>query len=424
MRSFATLAIAIVALAACSSIPSTHVVLPAPTTVPEMTQLSQLAGATASVITVSGDETVLRLEPGAPDTLTGKRLDSTAIGEEVAIPFDSLALIFYTEPVTDKIPEQIKLPVKDRYPEPRSAGAAEEALSCKALEVELARSEALRWLARNNGALPYTSGEKLKLHAEHAAIDVGVALLVLAGGVGSSGGATEGPKAGEWAVDAEAFRWALSAIDERINGLLQIKDRKSCAGHPSLQADTTDLQLWRALESESLATRAAPPDEHAVLARRTTMFDLLGPKAIMPPAPEFQLPTGDTGVVVAGRAHWFADVDILGQGFWHASEQVGKFQEGRLLLTDQQVIMQVVSQGGVALKASEQVAIDIPYAAIASISFERKALSCEVVIKQRNGHVDSFQMVPHVRVNREQTEAVARALQAKLAARPAAETIP
>jgi len=176
-------ATAVVALlAACSSLPSTHVVLPAPTTVPQMTRLSQQTGAIASVITVSGDETVFTLEPGMSGTLTGKRLDSTAPGQQVALPFNSLALIYYTEPVTDRIPEQSKLPVKDRYPEPRKPGPSEAALSCEALDVELARAEALRWVARENGALPYSSGEKLELHAEHAAIDIGIALLVAAAG--------------------------------------------------------------------------------------------------------------------------------------------------------------------------------------------------------------------------------------------------
>jgi hypothetical protein len=418
-------ATAVVALlAACSSVPSTHVVLPAPTTVPQMTRLSQQTGAIASVITVSGDETVFTLEPGMSGTLTGKRLDSTAPGQQVALPFNSLALIYYTEPVTDRIPEQSKLPVKDRYPEPRKPGPSEAALSCEALDVELARAEALRWVARENGALPYSSGEKLELHAEHAAIDIGIALLVLAGGVGSTGDSVDGPKAGEWAVDDETFRWALSAIDERISGLLQIKEEKACTGHQSLKVDASDLQLWHALQSAGLEKSAAQPDEHAVLARRTATFDLLGPKDVMPFTAAIVLPAGDAGPVITGRANWFANVDLFGQGLWHVSAHLSELQEGTLVLTDQRVMMRVTSQGGVKLKTGENKVINIPYADIAAVSLERKALNCAVVITQRNGQVDSFQLVARVMVDRKKTEAAARTLQARLAVPPAAESIP
>jgi len=361
--------------------------------------------------------------PGGPDTLAGKRFDSAAHGQDVVIPFDLLALVYYTDPSSDKLPEQLKLPVKDRYPEPKGTGAAEEALSCEALDVELARAEALRWVARSNGAVPYTSGEKLALHAKHTAIDIGVALLVLAGGVGGSGGAEEST-AGTWAVNEEGFRWAVSATDERMAGLLKIKEHKSCAGRASLQADTSDLWLWHSLEVADQPSTAARPDERAVLTRRTAVFDLMGPKAVAPREAEFPLPAGETGVETIGRAFWFADVDYLARGFWHASEQIGKTQVGTLVLTDQHLLMRVLSRGGVALKSGEISMIEIPYAQISSVGVESKALNCEVVITRRNGHVDSLQIVPHLRVNREKTEAVAKALQAKLAVNPAVGTTP
>ena len=129
-----------VALSACASVPATHVVVPAHETLPQMQKLSQQSGSIASVVTVSGEEMMLSVVPGGPDTLAGKRFDSAAHGQDVVIPFDLLALVYYTDPSSDKLPEQLKLPVKDRYPEPKGTGAAEEALSCEALDVELALS--------------------------------------------------------------------------------------------------------------------------------------------------------------------------------------------------------------------------------------------------------------------------------------------
>jgi hypothetical protein len=55
----------------CSTIPATHVLVPARETVSQMQKLSQQTGAVASVITVAGEETVLRIDPAAPDTLAG-----------------------------------------------------------------------------------------------------------------------------------------------------------------------------------------------------------------------------------------------------------------------------------------------------------------------------------------------------------------
>ena len=234
MKASAAAAIAALALSACSSIPTTHVVLSAPATVPQMTQLSHEPGAIASVITVSGDEEMLSLESGGPDTLVGRRMESDSKGEEVSVPFDSLALIYYTHPASDKVPDRFKLPEKYFYPKPKPAGAIEKSLSCEAIDVELARAEALRWFARDRGALPYTSGEKIAVHAKNTAIGVGIVLLVLASGGNVPDIPSSEPEIqrGAWAVNNENFRWAVSAIDERIGGLLQIKDQKSCAGTP------------------------------------------------------------------------------------------------------------------------------------------------------------------------------------------------
>jgi hypothetical protein len=407
-------------LQGCSSVPATHVLVPARETVPAMQNLSQQAGAVASVITVSGDEAVFTVAPGGPDTLAGKRLESGSYGQDVAYPFDLLALIYYTDRASDKLPQPYKIPVRDRYPEPKGVGAAEEALSCSALDEELARAEALRWVPRSNGAMPYTSAEKLKLHVKHAAIDVGVALLVLAGGVGGSGGGAQEYKAGEWAVSEEGFRWAVSAIDERMAGLLTIKEHKSCAGRSSLQADTSDVQLWRSLEVGDQPPPAGPPDERAALTKRTAVFDLLGPKAVVQKL-AFELPAGESAEQVVSNVNWFQGFNSLAN-FSSAMKGAQQYLEGTVVLTDRSLEMQVKKQVGAPRSSVAPDVISIAYQDIASTQVQRMRRDCVVVVTQNDGHVDSFRAVRGFHIDCEQVDAVRKTLQEKVdAARAAAQ---
>jgi hypothetical protein len=396
----------------CSSVPATHVLVPSRAAVPDMEKLREQAGAVASVITVSGDEAVFTVAPGGPDSLAGKRLESCSYGQDVAYPFDSLALIYYTDRAADKVLEQLKMPVRDRYPEPKGTGAVEEALSCGALDEELARAEALRWVARSNGALPYTSREKLALHAKHTVIDVGVVFLALAGGVGGSGGAAQEYKPGEWAVSEEAFRWAVSAIDERIAGLLKIKAHKSCAGRSSLQADTSDVQLWRSLDVGDRPPPAGPPDERAVLTRRTAVFDLLGPKAVVRKL-AFELPAGESAEQVIDHVSWFPGINYL-ESYSSEIKGVQDFWSGTLVLTETSVTMQLKKYLGDSHRSGDSGAISIPYADIASTQVEHRGRNCVVAITQRNGRADSFQVTAHIAIDRQQTEAVGKMLQEKI----------
>ena len=406
----------------CSSVPATHVLVPSRAAVPDMEKLREQAGAVASVITVSGDEAVFTVAPGGPDSLAGKRLESGSYGQDVAYPFDSLALIYYTDRAADKVPEQLKLPLKDRYPEPKGTGAVEEALSCGALDEELARAEALRWVARSNGALPYTSGEKLALHAKHTVIDVGVVLLALAGGVGGSGSGVQEYKAGEWAVNEEGFRWAVSAIDERMAGLLKIKEHKSCAGRSSLQADTSDVQLWRSLEVGDQPSPAAPPDERAVLTKRTAVFDLMGPKAVARKL-AFELPAGETAEQVVSTVEWFQGFDMLAD-FSSRMKGVQQYLEGTVVLTGRSLEMQVKKQVGASRSSVAPDVIRIAYQDIASTQVQRMHRDCVVVVTQHDGHVDSFRAVRGMHIDCEQADTVEKTLQENVDAARTAGTKP
>jgi hypothetical protein len=294
--------VALIALSACSSLPATHVVLPSPKSIVAMDKLSQMNGAVATVITVDGEEQMVFVERGEPGTLAGTGLVDPMFDRQMAWPYDSLALIYYTDPASAKLDPMKRLPVKDRYPELAAAGELERGLSCAQLDTELARAEALRLVARSRGATPYTTGEKSHLHVKHAAQDVGAAAaaVLLApwiAGAAASGAIDEafspvghsGPR-GVWAVDLEGFRWAVSATDERIDGLLKIKDQKSCAGRTSLQVEASDLQLWRGLRPDGTDPAAASSDEHAWVVRRTAVFDQLGPKAVALRDPDVVVP--------------------------------------------------------------------------------------------------------------------------------------
>jgi hypothetical protein len=410
MRVHGLVLIGLGVLPACSSLPATHVLLPSPVNLTAMEALSQRSGAVASVITADADEVVLVVQRGEPGMLAGIGLMAPVQDLPVAWPYDSLALVFYTDPAAASLSLAQKLPIKDRYPEPDMAGAMEEELSCAQLDTELARAAALRWLARERDAMPYTSGEKLALHAKHTVIDIGVAFLVVGalattGGAGF-GGSSAAPGGGTWMVDQESFRWAVSAIDARIEGLLRIKDQKSCAGRATLQADTTDLQLWHALLPEGTLHPAGSTGEHAWLARRTAAFDMLGPKAVAAPAPAIEYLPGETNPQVIGRVQWFPGVNFLAEGFSKGLKSIDKARFATLVLTDVSVILQVEPQGAGAVTR-------IPYADIATVTTEHRMLTASVVITQRSGHIDSVSVVPRVMVDREKTNALARAMRSK-----------
>ena len=134
---------------------------------------------------------------------------------------------------------------------------------------------------RAPGATPFTADEQNKLHAQHAATYVANALIAvgdLAGALGG-GGANAVPLM-PTSKGAEPLQRALSAADDRIDGLLRIRSNRSCAGRSTLQAETTDVHLWRTLEADRVTRKGAPGDDKASVAWRTAVFDQLGPKPV------------------------------------------------------------------------------------------------------------------------------------------------
>jgi hypothetical protein len=408
-------AIVVLALPACSSspkIPGTHVVVPAKASVPQMQKLSKLDGATASVITVSGDERVLIVQPGADGVLQGKSLDAETAGRDVSLPFETLALIYYTDPSSADVPLEHKLPLKWTYPKLGAVSGEESELSCDALDVELSRAEALRWFAREQGgALPLSAEEQHTLQAKHAAFNTGMgalALLVLPvalprvfgdclGNLVLEGKCVDDnpDPGGVWNVNQETLRWAVTGADERIEGLLQFKEQKQCAGRPTLDPAANDMQLWT-LESHQGGGAVAGSDEFARLAERTATFDRLGPKAVSVPMAD------ETEEQRVAYAAWDA---------------YGKPERGVLVLTDKSVVFSTGPRDVPlwALRPEHQIA----YVNIATATVEKSTAwpgLKAVTITERDGQVDHILCTRngyHV-VDPAQMESVAQSIQAKL----------
>ena len=264
--------------------PRTHLLVPSGQA-PELEALAQNAGAVAELMTVTGDDYLVTLTAGSAGAVHGTELDGNHA--DLSVPFESLALVYYTNPSRNtKKPRPT--PEESRYPRVSSVGKAEREMSCEALDVELARADAVRWFARARGALPYTHAEAIKVHARNVGVGFGIAVaaVFIAGAMadcpvcfGGAGGWGGGGGHG-YAVPPEKLRFAVTAADERIAGLLQLKSEKSCAALPSLQEGTTDLELWSKVSSVTAATESAEDADRIALLARTEAFDLLGPKAV------------------------------------------------------------------------------------------------------------------------------------------------
>jgi hypothetical protein len=291
--------------AGCSSVPAPRTFVPKEV-VPakQVAALGHASGSIIDVLTVSGEENYLLLKSVTDNGLTGDPIDPDStepvLDQSVTLPFNQAALIYYAEPRSaGKHADILKaggrrpFPAKNSYPQLPAAGAAEQGLSCMQLEVELSRAEALRWFARNEGLMGYTPGQVLEHHAVTTAAVVAVAFLVVAGG-GYGGGIPNfsGPPASQKdatrglrdQVGYEQLRWAITAADSRIAGLLRIKRAKGCAGRSTL-ADDSDLQILQQFDALGDGSATKKLSGVALLHEQTRLLDALGPR----PLPEGML---------------------------------------------------------------------------------------------------------------------------------------
>jgi hypothetical protein len=291
-------------LQACSTIPETHMVLPAYGRDGDLQALSLKTGAVADVLTVTGEERVFTITPSTGQALAGQLVDPNygvdLAGQYVTEPFDSLALVYYADLAKKTVSQRDRLPTKPSYPKLKAPDAADQALSCDGLAVELARAEGVRWFARNEGAMAYTDKQRMERHAanftEDVAITAAVILIVASAGYGGGsfgGGNFGGGNIGSSAlpggpsrrpleaqVGGERLRWAVTAADSRIIGLLGLRRDKGCAGQPTLVTGRSDLQNLGAIEAMRHASADRLSDE-AMMHEQTRLLDELGPLALV-----------------------------------------------------------------------------------------------------------------------------------------------
>jgi hypothetical protein len=412
-----------------------------------MQRLAKQDGAIAVVITTQGEERALIVRADQPETLSGNMVDNYAAGQAeslsqvVALPFDSLAVIYYTEPASERLSLQKRLPWKGRFPEPHAVGTAERALSCQALDTELARAEALHWVARSHEATPYTGAEKMELHAKHTAVDVGVAALLIvalaaSGGAGGGGGCwidCGPPNDGAWHVDLEGYRWAISAIDEREEGLLRLKKQSQCTGRATVQADSTDLAVLAGLDAWKAQQSSAQMDEHALLAKRTEALDQLGPKlvpdllaaralqaaqlqAAQLQAAQQLLPPDEHVDKVLSNAIWFGETSSV----WARARKTtgGEAPQGEIVVTDKSLLFASEVDKAVNPNAS-QVTVEISYAQVEKVEVGNLGLNKWVMIRTKDGREQFFSIRgPSTTVDRKSTQAAADLLRAKMSTAP------
>jgi hypothetical protein len=427
-------------LSACSSgPPSTHMLLPSPRTTAAMQRLASQTGAIAVVITTQGDEKTFTVGASQPGLLSGDMLtpdaatQAQAPPQSVAQPFDSLALVYYTESPSLRVAWQDRLPRKSAFPVPPAVGDGERDLSCAALDTELSRAEALRWLARNRGATPYTGAEKLNLQVKHAATDVVVAvgataLVMMAGGqMGMpSGSPAYHYAANLWYLNLEDFRWAISAIDARVEGLLRLKQQNQCAGRPALQAGTTDLTLLERFDTWK-AQQSSVQDEHTLLAKRTEAFDELGPKAVVQPdlpaaraylqaarlrAAQQLLPPDEQVDQILSDALWFGETkSSLDRA---RKEAEGKVPRGDIVVTDKSFLFANLANYAISPER-QQTTVQISYAQLETVRVGNFGLNKWVMVRTKNGQEQYFSiMKPGSQVDRELTQAAGDLLRAKV----------
>ncbi len=120
----------------------------------------------------------------------------------------------------------------------------------------------------------------------------------------------------------------------------------------------------------------------------------------------------DEGAVTTLRVMWFSGIDALASPSAYV-EAGAHAIEGTLALTERSLTLIV---GGTAASRSGT-GLHIRYRRIASIDVQRYLNNRAVVIRRRDGKIDSFQIRGAV-IDRERTEDVGRLLQSRIQAAP------
>jgi hypothetical protein len=379
-------------------------------------KLSRQPATVVELLTVNGQERWLFLERAENQTFVGHAFDPKdgfdmmRTGPIASVAFDDTALVYYATPPH---PFEMSVPAERvQFPSLPPLGAIEQRASCAELDVELARSEAVRWYARQQGAAPYTPGEVAATHAKNAAkytaMTALVILMMAGGGGGCCGSGGDRPAL----LSGEDWRWAVTAADRRTIGLLQLKQTRHCEARAVAGADRSDLQILEQIEIGERDRAAGHFVDTAYATQTTSWLDQLNPVPLRSPADLAHVNSyGEGAGAVFDKAVWAPNL-----GSFKALQTVAPWQ-GTIVLTEKSLILQRQSAAGVATGQE----IRIPYADIAAVETNSKMRTRWVAVTQRDGHVDSFWFVQRIVLDRERTEAVGALLRSKI---PAPQTPP
>jgi hypothetical protein len=280
-------------LPACSSIPAPRMVVASSTEKQQVQTLSKKQGAVADVLTVTGEEHYFVIGAAADGALGGQSVDPVLAhvvpDQDFSAPFDNIAVVYYVEQPKPRhasiagYQERRLIPSKPAYPMLPTPGTREKSLSCDALGVELARAEAVRWFARNQGAMGYTVEQAALRHLTNAAEYTGIAALVLvAAAAGFAPRFDSGPppdpnRSLVQQIGEENLRWSVTAADSRIIALLKLRRDKACAERPTLISNNSDLHNLVALGGMHQDTAGRTFSAEAKMHEQTRLLDELGP---------------------------------------------------------------------------------------------------------------------------------------------------
>jgi hypothetical protein len=445
----------IAAAAGCASMPTPRTLVPKDSvSAKQVAALGQASGSIIDVLTVSGEETYLLLRSVTDDALSGEPIDPSSAepvpDQSVRLPFNQAALIYYAErPAKDKHADSresgrpLAFPAKDSYPQLPAVGAAEKGLPCMQLEVELSRAEALRWFARNEGLMGYTPAQVLEHHAVTTAEVAAVAFLLLASGGYGGGPNFSGPPAFQKdaarslrdQVGYEQLRWAITAADLRIAGLLHIKRANGCPERSTLAGDS-DLQMLQQFDALKDGSAANKPSGVALLHEQTRLLDTLGPR----PLPEGRLADcglyrcdnstdqGETSGTVVELTRLLSDLKdervqhIFAHAVWFGEtasvfgrvklEVTHKELSGSLVVFDRSLVFARTSAADSNPNSGATPPVRIPFSNLESIQVGSLALNRWVVAHTRDGHAYYFAV--RGQWGRSQTLAAGRLLQTEL----------
>jgi hypothetical protein len=457
------------AAAGCASMPTPQVLAPTDgVSAKQATSLGQASGSVVDVLTTGGEETYLVLESVAGGALTGKPFDPVSAqyagDRNITIPLDETALVYYVEPASPTPAHadaakavsageaRLRLPVKNSYPELAAAGPSESKLSCAELDVALSRTEAVRWFARNEGLMGYTPAQVVAHHAATTAIVIGVTVVFVAAAAGGGGGSfnfSSGPSTPTFQstpagslrgqVGDDQLRWAITAADARIAGLLHLKRDKGCPARSTLVDDQSDLQMSQ--QFDALREESQKLSGIALLHEQTRQLDMLGPR----PLPQGSLgdcsafhcdnsvEQGETAVIVAElhrRIPELADEHvqrIFGHAVWYG-ETASAYARGKMysrheaasgdiVIFDKSLVFVTVAEGEAGSAAGTPEPVRIPLADISSVAEGNFALNRWVVVHTRDGHAHYFALSGPpgaVLIDRQKTLAAVQLLQSDL----------